>query len=219
MAATSPLEALADELGAVAARIERELRLTVSVMLAEIREEMSGLRASRAESELRAERAIAERLTTLQDGPPGPQGEAGERGSPGEAIIGPPGEPGPPGPPGATGEAGPPGEVPYLGEVCGLYDRTRTYLKFDLVSWHGSEWRAKHDDPGPLPGDGWALSGQAGGRGKAGEKGERGPPGPAAPTIVDWAVKEYRAAPIMSDGSTGAVLDLQGFFELYHGQR
>jgi Collagen triple helix repeat (20 copies) len=218
MAATSPLEALAEELGAVAARIERELKLTLSVALAEIREEMSALRASRAESELRAERAIAEKLAALQDGPPGPQGAPGERGEPGEAITGPPGEQGPPGPPGGVGEAGPPGEVPYVGEVCGLYDRTRAYRCRDLVTFHGSEWRAKQDEPGPLPGDGWALSGQVGGRGKPGERGPVGPVGPPGPTIVDWAIEEYRAAPIMSDGSIGPVLDVRGFFELYHGE-
>lgn len=105
-----------------------------------------------------------------------------------------------------------------VGEVCGLYERTRTYRKFDVASWHGSEWRAKYDDPGPLPGDGWALSGQVGGRGKPGERGPVGPAGPPGPTIVDWAVEEYRAAPIMSDGSIGGVLDVRAFFELYHGE-
>jgi hypothetical protein len=136
-----------------------------------------------------ATRAIEE---VRAGGRPGPQGELGE--------------PGPPGLPGA--------DAP-IGEVCGLYDRTRAYRKFDLVTFHGSEWRAKHDEPGPLPGDGWALSGQVGGRGKPGE---RGPPGPPGPTIVDWAIKEYRAAPIMSDGSTGPVIDMRVFFELYHGE-
>lgn len=78
----SPLEALADELGAVAARIEREVRLQVAAALAEIREEMAALRASRSEVELRAvnaERALADavaaRLADVrngQDGEPGP---------------------------------------------------------------------------------------------------------------------------------------------------
>lgn len=117
--------------------------------------------------------------------------------------------------------AGEPGRDALTGEVCGLYEPAREYRKFDLVTFHGSEWRAKHDKPGPMPGDGWALSGQVGGRGKPGEKGERGPPGstgPAGPVIVEWAIEEYRAAPIMSDGSVGPVLDVRGFFELYHGE-
>ena len=177
-----------------------------------------GLRASVSENALKLERQVGEKLAALQDGPPGPQGPSGERGEPGEAITGPPGETGPPGPPGEAGEAGPPGEVPYVGEVCGLYDPTRVYRGFDLVTWHGSEWRAKHDAPGPLPGDGWALAGQVGGRGRTGEKGERGPPGLPGPTIVDWAIEEYRAAPILSDGSTGAVLDIRTFFDLYHAE-
>jgi integrin beta 3 len=89
---------------------------------------------------------------------------------------------------------------------------------FDLVSWHGSEWRARRDEPGPLPGDGWALSGQAGSRGKTGEPGERGPAGLSGATIAEWAINDYRAAPIMSDGTTGAVLDLRNFFELFYAE-
>ena len=102
--------------------------------------------------------------------------------------------------------------------MCGLYARTRPYRRFDRVPFHGSEWRARCDNPGPLPGDGWALSGQVGNRGRTGEKGDRGPPGSPGPTITDWAIEEYRAAPIMSDGSTGAVLDVRAFFELFHAE-
>jgi hypothetical protein len=117
--------------------------------------------------------------------------------------------------------AGAPGHDAPVGEVCGLFDPAREYHRFDLVSWHGSEWRARHDQPGALPGDGWTLSGQVGSRGKPGEKGERGecgPAGPPGPVIVEWAVEEYRAAPILSDGSIGPVLDARGFFELYDGE-
>jgi hypothetical protein len=114
--------------------------------------------------------------------------------------------------------AGAAGRDAPIGEVCGMFDARRTYRRFDLVSWHGSEWRAKHDKPGPLPSDGWALAGQSGSRGKAGERGPPGPPGRDAARIVDWAVDEFRAVPIMSDGTTGAVLDLASFFELYHSQ-
>jgi hypothetical protein len=279
----SPLEELADELGIFAARVEREVRLSVSTVLAEIR-------ASTAETELRLERTLAEKMAAVQPGPPGPPGPPGEPGLPGAGIQGPPGEPGPVGPPGGRGEAGPPGEAiqgppgepgpagppgepgppgkfiapkawargvhyeaalvthrgstwcalrdtadepphddwtlvaacgepPYLGQVCGLFDPRRSYAQFDLVSLNGSEWRAKWDDPGPLPGDGWQLSGQAGSRGKAGERGDRGLPGPAGPAIIDWATKGYQAVPIMSDGSLGPPLDLRGVFDLYHAER
>jgi hypothetical protein len=126
---------------------------------------------------------------------------------------------GPPGPDWLlVAAAGAPGRDAPAGEVCGLYDPKREYHRLDLVSFHGSEWRAKRDKPGALPGDGWALAGQAGSRGKQGERGEKGPPGAAGPTIVDWAIEEYRAAPIMSDGSIGPVLDVRTFFELYHGE-
>ena len=285
-ATLSPLEALADELGAFAARVEREISLSLSTALAE-------LRASRAEIELKVERVVAERLAVLQDGPAGPPGPPGESGEPGEAIPGPPGEPGPPGPPGEPGGQGPPGEpapppepgpagppgepgppgpagaagkfiapkqwqpgihydgalvihrgstycaardtaeqpphddwivvaacgeAPYVGEVCGLYDPERQYRKYDLVTFRDSEWRARRDDPGELPGDGWALSARAGSRGKPGEKGDRGSSA-AAPTIVRWETRDYRAVPVMSDGSLGAPLDLRAFFELYHAER
>jgi hypothetical protein len=281
----SPLDALAEELGEVAARIERELKLSVSTMLAEARQEMSALRAARAETALYVERAIAG-VRNGEMGPPGPPGESivgpqgppgesvqGPRGEPGESIVGPPGEngrdgkDGVPGPPGAFPEprawtegavhyecqlvthrgstwyarrdtaSCPPGEDWLLvaaagvdapvGEVCGLHDPARVYRKFDLVVRDGAEWRAKHDNPGALPGAGWALSAEQGKRGKPGEKGDRGekgdhgpvgPAGKSAPTIVDWAIEDYRAAPIMSDGSTGPVLDMRGFFERYHGE-
>lgn len=125
-ATLSPLEALADELGAFASRVEREINLSLSAGLAE-------LRATRAEIELKAERAVAERLAAVQDGQPGAPGPPGERGEPGDAIAGPPGEQGPPGPAGAPGEPGVPGApaeqvelaapdylVPVLGRALAL---------------------------------------------------------------------------------------------------
>src|SRR5580765_1775767 len=58
-------ESLGGELGAIAARIERDLRLAFTV-------EVERLRADRAEFELRIERAVSEKLAALRDGPPGP---------------------------------------------------------------------------------------------------------------------------------------------------
>jgi len=205
----SPLETLAAELGAIAARVERELRLSAAALQAE-------LRAARAEFELRIERAVAERLAVLKDGAAGPQGERGERGEPGEAIVGPPGEQGSQGPPGADSEVpGPAGPEPYVGEVCGLHDPARSYRKFDLVTWHGSEWRARCDEPGALPGEGWAMTAQSGSRGKQGERGERGP----AISIAGWEQRDFRIVPVMSDGSIGPPLDLRAIFEQYDAER
>jgi hypothetical protein len=107
------------------------------------------------------------------------------------------------------------------GEVCGTWALGRRYRKFDLVAMDGCEWRARRDDPGALPGDGWALSavqGKRGGKGERGERGERGEPGSAGPHITEWLVEGYRAVPLLSDGSTGPVLDMRQFFELYDSE-
>lgn len=83
-----------------------------------------------------------------------------------------------------------------VGEVRGLYDPQANYRRFDLVSKDGAEWRAKHDDPGPLPGDGWALSakqGKPGSKGERGEKGERGPQGERGPGIDESRVRKLIA--------------------------
>jgi hypothetical protein len=125
---------------------------------------------------------------------------------------------GKPGPQGEPGEPGTPGEVPYVGEVCGLFDPARDYRKFDLVAFGGSEWRARRDNPGALPGDGWALSASAGKTGQKGEIGKRGERGPAGPVIVGWTVRDFAASPILSDGSTGPALDLRALFEQYHAE-
>lgn len=63
-------EALGGELGAQAARIERDLKMTLAL-------EVERLRAERAEFELRVERAVAVRLAELKDGAAGPPGEPG----------------------------------------------------------------------------------------------------------------------------------------------
>lgn len=129
-------------------------------------------------------------------------------------------EPGPAGPAGPAGAdstvPGPPGPMPYVGEVCGLWEPGRSYRKFDLVTWHGSEWRARLDDPGMLPGNGWALAAKRGSRGEAGERGERGP---AGPVIASWETRDYRIVPVMSDGTVGPPLDLTEFFALYDRER
>lgn len=70
----APLDELAaslgGELGAIAARIERDLKMALAL-------EVERLRAERAEFELRVERAVGERLAALKDGAAGPPGEPG----------------------------------------------------------------------------------------------------------------------------------------------
>ena len=105
-----------------------------------------------------------------RDGAPGPAGRDGMPGERGERGTG--------GPPGDAGPMGPPGPAAYAGRARGLYDpNANDYRAMDVVAQNGSEWRATKDDPGPLPGPGWAL-GAKGARGKPGERGPAGPPGP-----------------------------------------
>ena len=133
--------------------------------------------------------AIEERLATVKDGDPGP-----------------PGEPGPPGPEGRTGEA------------RGLYDPGENYGKLDRVAFDGSEWIARYDDPGPLPGDGWMLAARAGSKGKAGPAGPRGEKGETGIGVADIAVRDFSVILELTDGRTHRI-DLRGMFERYHQER
>jgi hypothetical protein len=111
-----------------------------------------------------------------------------------------------------------PGRDAPVGSVCGRYDPGRAYRMLDVVTHQNSEWRARRDDPGELPGDGWAASAAQGKRGEKGERGERGPVGSSAPRIIKWSVDGYHAAPALSDGTNGPVLDMRQFFERYHNE-
>jgi hypothetical protein len=74
----------------------------------------------------------------------------------------------------------------------------------DVVTFNGSEWRAKVDDPGMLPGDGWVI-GAKGSKGRPGERGPAGPkgePGEAAASIVEAVVADFEIIFLKSDGST-----------------
>jgi Collagen triple helix repeat (20 copies) len=149
-----PRDPIAEELGAIVGRIERELRLQVAALLAEVREELARLRAGRTE----AAADIAARLAALHDGPPGPRGEPGERGPPGPSGAA--GEPGLPGEPGSTGEAGPPGPRGEPGE--------RGLPGVATVGPAGEQ-----GPPGPS-----GTIGEPGSPGEPGPAGEAGPTGP-----------------------------------------
>jgi hypothetical protein len=114
--------------------------------------------------------------------------------------------------------AGTNGRDAPVGQVYGRYDPAGHYKRFDLVAHDGGEWRARKDDPGPLPGSGWALSAVQGKRGAKGEIGPRGQAGPAGASIVEWSIAGFAAVPIMSDGTAGPALDLRAFFERYHDE-
>jgi hypothetical protein len=219
----SLLDVAGELLGAIAARIEREVKLSVAASLAEMREQMSALQALKAELELH----VVTRLTTLQNGEQGPPGE---RGPPGECIQGPPGypgdkgergetglqgargEPGERGLPGKDGEAivGPPGD-PGLPGPPG-------------VGQPGE--RGPEGPPGPPPDEATitrlveaALAklplvgppGEPGERGPPGEQGQpgrdgdRGPEGPQGklPVVVQWQDGvHYEGTVVSHDGAT-----------------
>lgn len=142
-----------------------------------------------------------------KDGEPGPKGEKGDPGERGEkGDAGERGEQGPAGEAGADGAEGPAGKDAYPGEARGLYDPEASYRALDVVSLNGSEWRAKRDDPGPLPGDGWMLSAQRGKRGEQGARGERGMEGKsgkdgAQPVAMALDMDQLKLVTVLDDGN------------------
>lgn len=150
-----PLDVLAEELGVVAGRIERETSLRLTAAIAEIRQ----LDAERELRLVRLEQAMGDRLAAIKDGhdgeqgPPGREGEAGPPGERGEAgLQGERGLDGLPGERGERGDVGPPGERGEPGE------------------------RGSDGAPGERGLDG--APGDRGIDGATGEKGERGDIGP-----------------------------------------
>jgi len=112
---------------------------------------------------------------------------------------------GEPGPAGMPGPAGPAGRDGATGEPRGKYDGKEFYQKLDRVSFNGSEWIARKDPPGPLPGDGWML----------GAMGKKGRPGVG---IQNAVVRDYALVLEMTDGKTLSI-DLRGMFERYDQER
>jgi hypothetical protein len=100
------------------------------------------------------------------------------------------------------------------GDARGLYESEISYRLHDVVAFDGSEWRARSDNPGPLPGDGWMLSARAGSKGKPGERGpagERGLRGPPGPGIEELRIEDWDLVVQASDGQTHRC-DLYGLF-------
>lgn len=167
-----------------------------------------------------AQRAVAEvRALARVPGPEGkrgPKGEAGEKGARGETGL-----PGAPGQSGLVGEPGPAGQNAYPGRASGLYDAQAQYRALDVVTLNGSEWRARCDNPGPLPGDDWALGAKKGEPGKPGQRGERGdagPPGPPGVGLTSIQSEDWSLVFTLSDGAVH-VCDLRPLFERYDAER
>jgi hypothetical protein len=107
--------------------------------------------------------------------------------------------------------------------VESTYEPDRHYKALAIVAVNGGAFMARRDDPGACPGDGWQMISRQGQRGIAGERGERGERGPAgAPgvSIQGWRLdrERYRATPVLSDGTLGAVLELRPLFEQFHSE-
>jgi hypothetical protein len=179
-------------------------------------------------------------------GPPGQEGKRGAKGDKGEpGARGEPGKPGPAGPAGAPGEpgrqgmpgvagergqrgpqgeCGPPGPIgppAYPGRGCGLYDAATKYRALDIVTLNGSEWRARCDNPGSLPGDDWMLGAKKGEPGKPGPRGaqgERGEPGPPGVGLASIEFEDWSVVFTLSDGLV-TVCDLRPLFERYDAER
>lgn len=79
--------------------------------------------------------------------------------------------------------------------------------------------RIENKGPPGVKGD-RGRDGHDGPRGETGLRGEKGERGAPAPVIVGWDVREetYEIAPLLSDGSRGAVVRLRPLFEMYDGQ-
>ncbi len=96
------------------------------------------------------------------------------------------------------GPAGQDGRDAYPGEAKGLFDPSETYRAMDVVSFNGSEWRAKQDNPGAMPGPGWMLSAKKGARGDRGEVGKDGRDGA---TPVAQYLRGSELITTLSDGA------------------
>lgn len=99
---------------------------------------------------------------------------------------------------GDKGDPGEPGKDAYPGQAKGLYDPEGEYRAMDVVSHNGSEWRAKVDNPGPLPGLDWMLSAS---KGKRGDIGKQGVPGKDGVSPVAQYVRGNTLVTTLSDGT------------------
>ncbi len=107
--------------------------------------------------------------------------------------------------------------------VRGTYDPNADYQMLDVVACNGGSFIARRNVPGSCPGPGWQLiaspgkQGQRGMNGQRGETGPRGAEGASGATIIDWRYdfSEYKAVPIMSDGTDGPPLNLRGMYEQF----
>jgi hypothetical protein len=199
----SPFDILADELGAVAGRIERETSLRIEAVI-------SDLRRIDAERELRVttlERLVSERLAQVKDGRDGVDGKDGRDGIDGkdglngtngadgrdgkDGAAGPQGERGEAGERGAQGDQGPKGDAGERGSDGAPGERGEP----GLLGERGLDGKDGRD----------GVDGAAGRDGLDGKNGERGDVGPAGklPLVSEWTDRVYYEAEVVTkDGAT-----------------
>ncbi|MDX0567438.1 collagen-like protein [Sinorhizobium medicae] len=110
------------------------------------------------------------------------------------------------------------GKDAQAGEARGLYDSKAGYLKLDRVAFDGSEWIARRDDPGPLPGEDWMLAAKAGSRGKPGERGPPGAKGDPGIGVKGGTCDGFTLRLTLDDGRA-VIVDLAPAFDRYHQER
>lgn len=106
----------------------------------------------------------------------------------------------------------------YAGTACGLFQPDALYRAMDVVSFNGSEWRAKSDNPGALPGEGWMLSAQRGKPGKAGDPGKPGLKGNPGASFIGGKIDadDMQLKLVRDDGETVSI-DCLSFAEIVRG--
>lgn len=118
---------------------------------------------------------------------------------------------GEPGPPGVQGEPGPPGLSGLSFRIRGTWLGINEYRALDVVALGGASFAARHDDPGPCPGDGWQLiaaQGKRGNQGDRGPAGAKGDQGEAGPPVVALTVSEEGALTLTNGDGTTVTCDL-----------
>jgi hypothetical protein len=167
----TPLEALAEELGAITGRMEREAGLRLAAIEADFKRQATEIELRMLAAEVKAagikdgekgERGDpGEKGPDGATGPQGERGEHGERGDPGEkganglgGLRGPQGERGDQG---ADGPVGEPGKLPVVSPWI-----DKIYYKADAVTYDGSCWQAQRDTGRSPPHEDWICLARGG---------------------------------------------------------
>lgn len=215
----SPFDILADELGAVAGRIERESALRIEAAISDIRR-------IDAERELRLsalERLVTDRLALVKDGRDGKDGVDGRDGrdakdaNPIEVAnmlfdlmpVPKDGDPGPAGPRGDRGDDGKDSDPELIARLVAEAVANIPAPKDGERGEPGIPGeRGDKGDQGERGADGASVAGPAGERGEPGEKGDRGEQGLAGiagapgklPIIRAWSDEIHYQGDVVAHG-------------------